>query len=68
MRIDSAEAAAEFQKILDHPGVVFGDPVGARRICNLAEPMLFREIRSRQRLPIKISSPSGKTPTLTSRS
>ena len=23
------EAAGEFQKILDHPGVVFGDPVGA---------------------------------------
>src|SRR5207253_8284169 len=23
------EAAVEFQKILDHPGVVFGDPVGA---------------------------------------
>ncbi len=24
-----AEAAAEFQKILDHPGVVLGDPMGA---------------------------------------
>ncbi len=24
-----AEAAAEFQKILDHPGIVFSDPVGA---------------------------------------
>jgi eukaryotic-like serine/threonine-protein kinase len=24
-----AEAAAEFQKILDHPGVVFADPIGA---------------------------------------
>jgi hypothetical protein len=23
------EAAAEFQKILDHPGVVLGDPIGA---------------------------------------
>jgi TolA-binding protein len=23
------EAAAEFQKILDHPGVVLGDPMGA---------------------------------------
>ncbi len=25
----SAEAAAEFQKILSHPGIVFADPVGA---------------------------------------
>jgi len=24
-----AEAAVEFQKILDHPGLIFGDPVGA---------------------------------------
>jgi eukaryotic-like serine/threonine-protein kinase len=24
-----AEAAAEFQKVLDHPGIVFGDPIGA---------------------------------------
>ena len=24
-----AEAAAEFQKILNHPGIVFADPVGA---------------------------------------
>jgi tetratricopeptide (TPR) repeat protein len=24
-----AEAAAEFQKVLDHPGVVFADPIGA---------------------------------------
>jgi hypothetical protein len=23
------EAAAQFQKILDHPGIVFADPVGA---------------------------------------
>jgi Tfp pilus assembly protein PilF len=24
-----ADAAAEFQKILEHPGVVFADPIGA---------------------------------------
>ena len=30
------EAAAEFQKILDHPGVVLGDPMGALARLQLA--------------------------------
>jgi hypothetical protein len=47
-----AEAAAEFQKILDHRGIVVSDPVGA--------------IRPKRRPPITISSFSGKTPTRTS--
>lgn len=32
----SAEAAAEFQKILDHGGIVFADPVGAMARLRLA--------------------------------
>jgi tetratricopeptide (TPR) repeat protein len=31
-----ADAAAEFQKILDHPGVVLGDPIGALARLQLA--------------------------------
>ena len=49
-----AEAAAEFQRILEYPGVVFADPVGAR-IWNSAELMLGREIRSERNPPIRIS-------------
>ena len=30
------EAAAEFQKILDHPGIVFSDPIGALAHLGLA--------------------------------
>jgi hypothetical protein len=29
-----AQAAAEFQKILDHRGIVVSDPIGAWRTCN----------------------------------
>jgi hypothetical protein len=32
-----AEAAIEFQKILDHRGVVGSDPIGALDACNSAE-------------------------------
>ena len=28
------EAAAEFQKILDHRGLIFADPIGALRTCS----------------------------------
>jgi eukaryotic-like serine/threonine-protein kinase len=34
-----AEAAAEFQKILDHPGVGWADPVGAMARLNLARSL-----------------------------
>jgi eukaryotic-like serine/threonine-protein kinase len=33
---ESTEAAAEFQKILDHPGIVFADPAGAMARLQIA--------------------------------
>jgi tetratricopeptide (TPR) repeat protein len=35
----ATEAAAEFQKILDHPGVVLGDPIGALARLELARAL-----------------------------
>jgi eukaryotic-like serine/threonine-protein kinase len=72
------EAAAEFQKILDHPGIVFSDPIGLSRISAWPEPTLCRQ-RTRwaqTQMPrasghsprTKPFSPSGKTPTPTFRS
>ena len=61
-----AEAAAEFQKILDHRAIVVSDPIGALAHLQLGRALACREIRPRQRPPTRISSPSGKTPTRTS--
>jgi cytochrome c-type biogenesis protein CcmH/NrfG len=33
------EAAAEFQKILDHPGIVLNDPIGPRARLQLARAL-----------------------------
>jgi hypothetical protein len=58
-------AAAEFQKILDHPGVVQNEPIGARTWAwpgpthSLATP-------PKRKVHTRISSPYGKTPTPTS--
>ena len=62
-----AEAAAEFQKILDHRGIVGADPIGVLAHLQLGEHSLSRGTRSRQSLPTRIFSPSGKTPTPTFR-
>jgi len=62
-----AEAAAEFQKILDHRGIVVSDPIGALARLQLGRAFALSEIRPRRRLPTRISSPSGKTPTPTFR-
>jgi hypothetical protein len=35
------EAAAQFQKILDHPGIVFADPVGAVARLQLARALVL---------------------------
>jgi eukaryotic-like serine/threonine-protein kinase len=45
------EAATEFQKILDHRGVVFGDPIGALAHLQLGRAFALRERRPRQKLP-----------------
>jgi len=63
---DGNEAASEFQKILDHPGIMLNELIGA---ASRSWPRLCSFWRNRQpKSPIKTSSPSGKTPTLTSRS
>jgi len=61
-------AAAEFQKILDHPAQCGVSRSEHLRTWNWAERSLCREIRSRQRLLIKSFSPSGKMPIVTSQS
>ena len=64
-----AEAAAEFQKILDHRGIVGADPIGA--LAHLTTGQSVRagpEIWPSRRLPTRISSPSGTTRIPTSRS
>ena len=33
------QAAAEFQKILDHPGLMMGDPAGARALLEKARSL-----------------------------
>jgi hypothetical protein len=48
-----AEAAAEFQKILDHRGIVGADPIGALVHLKLAELSLYREITLGRRLPTR---------------
>src|ERR1035441_4620019 len=34
-----AEAATEFRRVLDHPGIVFGDPIGALARLQLARAL-----------------------------
>ena len=63
-----AEAATEFQKIVDCRVVVLSDPVGASRDCSWVGHTRWPEIRPRQNPLIRISSRFGKTPTRTSRS
>jgi hypothetical protein len=69
-------AAAEFQKILDHSGIVWNCWTGALAHLGVAVPMPCSREPRRERTPMppasghspptKTSSPSGKTPTPTS--
>ncbi len=63
-----AEATAEFQKILDHRGIVGADPIGALAHLQLGRAFVGWETWPKPRLPTRTSSPCGKTPTPTSRS
>jgi eukaryotic-like serine/threonine-protein kinase len=68
-------AAAEFQKILDHPGVVVNEPIGALAHLGLgrAYALEVQSAKARMRMPLArkpaprtmISSRSGRTPTRT---
>jgi tetratricopeptide (TPR) repeat protein len=71
------DAAAEFQRILDHSGIVWNCWTGALAHLGLARANALQSKTSQgaqadaacgHSPPTKISSPSGKTPTLTSRS
>ena len=61
-----SEAAIEFQKILDHDGVVVNAPIGALAHLGLARAYSLGATTQRPAPRIRISSRSGKTPTLTS--
>ena len=60
------EAAAEFQKILAHRGIVMKPSTGARRHLQLGRAYGISGDKSRPGRPTRISSASGKTPTPTS--
>jgi hypothetical protein len=61
-----AEAAAEFQKILDHRGLVICDPVGALAHLQLGRAYALSVMTPRQDRPIRTSLRCGTTPTPTS--
>ena len=62
-----AEAIAEFQKILDHRGIVGAVPLARSRTGASGKPTLYQEKRSKRKAPTMFSSRFGKTPTATSR-
>ena len=59
-------AAVEFQKILDHPGVVQNEPIGALAHLGLARAYTMQVTPPKRERPTRISSRFGKTPTPTS--
>ena len=61
------EAAAEFQKILDHRGIVGPDPIGALAHLQLGRTFALAGDQAKAKRPTGIFSPSGKTPIPTSR-
>src|SRR6267143_3513837 len=60
-----AKAAAEFQKILDHRGIVVSDPVGALAHVQLGRAYALSGIRPGRNPPIRTSLRSGKMRTRT---
>jgi hypothetical protein len=60
------EAAVEFQKILDHPGIVLSDPIGPIARLQLARALSASAIAQSQPQSTRMSSRCGKTPTPTS--
>jgi len=63
---NSSGAAAEFQKVIDHPGIVREFPVARLPILASVARMCCKATPPRQKSPTTTSSPSGKTPTPTS--
>ena len=63
----ATEAAAEFSRLLAHPGLHAGDPVDARLGGNWQGRWNWREIGQNQNPPTSIFLEIGKTPIQTSR-
>jgi len=61
-----AEAVGEFQKILDHRGIVLSDPIGALAHLQLGRAYALSGDRAKRNLAIRISLRSGKMQTRTS--
>jgi Flp pilus assembly protein TadD len=61
-----SEAAAEFQKILDHRGIVRSLPIGALAHLQIGRAYAMQGDTAKPRWRIRISSRFGKTPTPTS--
>src|SRR5947208_1185533 len=55
-------AAVEFQKILDHPGVVANELIGALAHLQLGRAYALSGDTTKGKVRTKIFSPSGKTP------
>ena len=64
--VKEREAAAEFQKILDWPGVAVNEPIAALAHLGLARSYAIAGDAPKPEPHIRISLRSGKTPTLTS--
>jgi hypothetical protein len=60
-----SEASIEFQKILDHPGVVVNDAIGALAHLQLGRAYAMQATPPKPRRLIRIFLHSGKTPILT---
>ena len=65
MQHDGNAAGAEFQKFIDHRGLVVNFPWAHSPISASPAPMCCRATPRKPRLPIRISSRSGRTPTST---
>ena len=61
------EAAGEFQKIVDHPRIMYADPIGALAHLQLGRALVLSGEKEKPRAPIRNSSNSGAMPTPTSR-
>jgi hypothetical protein len=61
-----SEAAAEFQKILDHRGIVVNSPVGALAHLQIGRAYAMQGDTTKARAAYRISSRCGRTPTQTS--
>ncbi len=60
-----SEAEAEFQKILDHRGIVLNSPIGALAHLQIGRAYAMQGDTAKAKAAYQDSSRCGKTPTLT---